>query len=181
MTVEGLKLSAGPRSRPGDVDVHILYVPPSVIAAEGCSGDDVSAIALQSVAKHVGTPRPHDIIVFAGQPFHFVNGALHDHASAHRGYRETVLQLHRRREERAVWWSERPFAITRIDPELPMKPGAADAPFATPKTETDDQGIYFARSDVPAEEADDQMYKITFTIEGEPKPIDPHMYCSPAR
>lgn len=58
------------------------------------------------------------------------------------------------------WWSERPFAITRISPHAPVKAGKADTPFALPRTEPErafnDGGIFVARSAVPDVRADDQ-------------------------
>jgi hypothetical protein len=164
--------------------VHIIYVPLSV-ATEGVSGGQVSTVALQAVKSHVGTANPHDIIVFAGQPFHFANDhELHAHPGVHHYHPETLLTLHRKRGERALWWSERSFAITQIVPEAPKKADKAEAPFLTPKTEPSrgiaGESIYVARSAVPAATADDQEYKITFTIEGEPQPVDPNMYCDPA-
>jgi len=177
------KSPAGPRLAATDVGVHIIFVPISAVSADLYCGQ-VSTVVLAAVAAHIGAAAPHDIVVFAGQPFHFAGGQLREHPRVHHDYPETVVKVHRLRNERAVWWSERPFAMTRISPHETLKPGKVEMPFALPKTEPErafnDTGIFVARSTIPDIRADDQEYKITFTIDGELQPIDPNMYCDPS-
>lgn len=184
MPSNGSKFSAGPKPMPGDKLVRIIFVPLEVASGGISGGGQVSLVGLQQIAAHVGTISSTDIVVFAGKPFHYAKGALHGHETAHHDHPETLLKLHRLRKERAVWWSQRSFAITTIRPEEPVKAGAAPYPFETkPLTEaaiaTDAQKIFVARSSIPLPTADDQEYKIAFTIEGESEPIDPNMYCDP--
>jgi hypothetical protein len=180
MTMNVSTSPTGPQPMPGDKLVHIIFVPLDV-ASGAVSYGHVSADGLQQIAAHVGTISSNDIVVFAGKPFHFAKGTLHEHEEAHRYHPETLLKLHRLRKERAVWWSERPFQIVNILPATPTKTGKADRPFAIPKTQPEQGlsggGVFVARSDIPDPAADDQEYKITFTLEGEPQPVDPNMYC----
>jgi hypothetical protein len=172
--------ATGPEQREGDVPVHIIFVPLAAVSTAVIDGY-VSTVTLKEVAKHIGAAAPHDIVVFAGQPFHFAQGELRAHPKVHHDCPETVVKLYRKRGERAVWWSERPFAITHITQEEPKNIDKAETPFGLPKTEPEkgiaSGGIFVARSAVPDARADNQEYKITFTIEGESQPVDPNMYC----
>jgi hypothetical protein len=184
MSSNGSTFSTGPAPAPGETLVHIIFVPLNVAGGAVTAGN-VSADGLKQIAAHVGKRSSTDIIVFAGKPFHFTkDGVLLEHEEAHL-HVETLLRLHRRRNERAVWWSERSFSITSIRPAAPLKLGAASYPFAIePRTQqtvaTDDKQIFIARSTIPLEAADDQHYKIAFTIDGEPEPVDPNMVCDPS-
>lgn len=177
-------LFAGPTFGPGEIGVHIIYVPDEVVLAElhGASvgAPPIAMATLKMVEKHVGRPAVTDIIVFAGQPWHYANGALRPHPQVHIDYPETVLRIRRQKQERAVWWSERPFEILKVRPEPPVRDDAALYPFTTAVRTSDEPGtdhqmIYVARSSVPVVGADFQEYKIEFRMEG--RDIDPNMYC----
>jgi hypothetical protein len=176
-----ITLSVGPKLVNGEKGVHIIYVSAEMLAGEAGGGQGTT-VALQQVAKLVGNPAVTDVVVFAGEPWHVVNHELKAHPQVHKDYPETVLRIHRLRDETVVWWSEKPFTITAITPEPPKKRGKPEYPFAVPATRpedgSDNKAIFVARSDVPIKEADDQEYKIAFKMEGQS--IDPNMYCDPA-
>jgi hypothetical protein len=179
-------LSIGPELDPGEAGVHIIFVPDEVVLAEmglrAFGAGPAAAATLKHAAKHIGTTITTDIVVFAGQPFHFAKGELHTHPQVHKDHPETILKVYRRRKERVVWWSERPFDIFKIEPETPSADHVRDRdyPFSVkPETITglasDGKAIFLARSTVPLPLADDREFKIFFRMEG--REIDPNMYC----
>jgi hypothetical protein len=186
----GSELSSGPHlstaeSGVTEVGVHIIFLPLDVALGE-VDGTHVTTVGLLMAAKHIGVTRPRDIIVFAGQPWHFAQGALHPHPLVHTLFPETVLELHRsgpKGPEQAVWWSERHFTITTIADEAAYHQStgaAADAvpypfevkPVTVPANGLDGKPIFMARSTVPLVTG---RYKISFFMEGQL--IDPNMHC----
>jgi hypothetical protein len=168
-------LSAGPVLAAEERGVHIIFVPDNAVPC-GSPGNPTEN-ELKEVAKFIGFPAPTDIIVFGGKPYHFADGKLKKHPDVHATNPETVLRLDRRTHDRAVWWSETRFTITRIEQEQPPNDRFAPSPFAAaPVTsETDTIGLYVARSPLPTNNAYGQEYKITFEMEG--RTIDPNMEC----
>lgn len=167
--------------------VHLILVPLDVAVGEVIDGT-VTAAGLGLVAQHVGLAAPTDVVVFAGRPWHAVNGELMGHPEVHQNAPETVLQLSIGRQQNAVWWSEDRFDITGVEFAHHGAPGASASssveafPFRAPlatRVEKDLNGrdIFVARSTVPLPESVDKTYKITFTMDGEV--IDPDMHCSP--
>jgi len=172
-----LTLSAGPVLAAEERGVHIIFVPDGAVSC-GSPGNPTED-ELKEVAKLVGFPAPTDIIVFCGNPFHFAGGKLKKHPEVHTSNPETVLKLDRRTHDRAVWWSETQFTITRIDQEHPQDSRLAPSPFAAPPVTTrepDTTGpLWVARSPLPTNNAYGQEYKITFQMAG--STIDPNMEC----
>lgn len=183
-TPQPSELSIGPDLGPGEAGVHIIFVRDEVVLAEThlstFGQGPVAAATLKQAATHIGPTIATDIVVLAGQPFHFAKGELHPHPRVHIDHPETILKLYRRRKERAVWWSERPFEIFDIVPEAGADNVGAPYPFSA-RLETvsqmaiDNKTIFVARSTIPIAAADDHEYKISFRIEG--REIDPNMYC----
>jgi len=175
------QLSVGPKlAPPKDRDVHIFILP-----STGGDGDHI-ADPITFDAGPAVLPKSTDIIVLNGEPRHFAGGALLPHDQAHKQFPQTtILQLSRRQENQAVWWSEEPFSIDSIGPSHLDHNGAGPYPFVqTPPLTAvverdllDGQDIYVVRSGVHSPEADNHMYKIVFTIRGEK--IDPDMSCNP--
>jgi hypothetical protein len=141
---------------------------------------------LQEAAKHVGRPKKTDIVVFDHKPWHMVNNRLRPHPQVHLEDQETILKISFKQQERACWWSEQPFRITRIDPSHHSTPGsnAPDYPFATgqaplpgqPELDHDGQEIFVVRCPPIKAGAVGQTYKINFFM-GED--IDPDMEGTP--
>jgi hypothetical protein len=166
-------LSAGPVLAAEERGVHIIFVPDGAVSC-GSPGNPTED-ELEEVAKHIGFPAPTDIIVFGGLALHFAGGKLKKHPGVHGTNPETVLKLDRRTHDRAVWWSETQFTITRIDQENPQNDKFAPSPFVSPVPERDTNGLWVARSPLPTNNAYGQEYKITFEMAG--RTIDPNMDC----
>lgn len=161
----------------GEKDVHIIFVPDDAVPC--VSHANPTTAELQQVATHIGKPELTDVIVFAGQPWHFAGDALRKHPDVHKRFPLTILKLYRRTGDRAVWWSEHELTITGIDKEEPKHDNTAIYPFSQkPETRVEivmDKTIWVARSTVPVDTAYGQEYKITFVMDG--KKIDPNMDC----
>ena len=190
------KTSKGPKLDPKERDVQIIKV-----ASDGALGRMMADHApqdqiLKEVAKHVGRPKKTDIVVFDHKPWHMVNGRLLPHQQAHLEDRDTILKISFSQQERACWWSEQAFRITRIEPShhstpvqttsvsgAPHSP-AADYPFATgqpplpgqPEGDRDGQPIFVVRCPPIVAGAVGHTYKINFFM-GED--IDPDMEGTP--
>jgi hypothetical protein len=178
--------------------VHIIHVPVEQIEGElhvtGLGRGPVTAATLLQVAKHIGQPEPTDIVVFAKQPWHFAGHpgqpkALRSHPQVHHDFPETVLVLGK--NDQAVWWSEKPFQVTKVVPSdhppnsdrFPESLSAAPRyPFNGPDpliTRTEPHGngdLFVSRSGVPKADAAQHMYKVSFMIDNDQ--IDPDAYCS---
>jgi hypothetical protein len=172
-----LTLSTGPDLAAEERGVHIIFVPDDLVSC-GSPGNPTDD-ELKQVAQHIGYPAPTDVIVFGGRPWHFAQGLLKKHPEVHTSNPETVLKLDRRTHDRAVWWSENQFTITRIEQEHPQNVKLAPSPFAespVTRSQSDTTGLlWVARSPLPMNNAYGQEYKITFEMEG--KTIDPNMDC----
>jgi len=180
--------SRGPVLEEGvDQGVHIIFLPPEVEADPGPTVLPSQA-ELDAAALSVPNARPTDIVVFRGKPWHKVHGRLEKHPEVHVRFPETILEL-RVQEQKAVWWSEHDFRITRIEPHTPAaaaksasyKEAPPEKPFPEPPTnlESDVDGlaarIHVARSQTPIPEARSFEYKINFTRSG--RTVDPNMRC----
>jgi hypothetical protein len=183
-----VEYSRGPVLEEGvDRGVHIIFIPPDV---EADPGPNVfpSQAELDAAAISVPNAKATDVIVFKGKPWHMVNRRLEKHPQVHTRHPETVLELLVERQK-AVWWSEHEFTISRI--ELHDHAAAASArsyttdpparPFPEPATkrESDVGGlaaeIHVARSMPPARDARSFEYKVTLTRNG--RTIYPNMRC----
>jgi hypothetical protein len=196
MAMTVVDLSRGPALEP-DVEkgVHIIFHPAEV---ETDPGPHVlpSPQELKQAAFAIGNAKPTDVIVFRGKPWHMIDHELLKHPEVHVAHPETVLELHVGREK-AVWWSEHDFTITRIElhadaaeaaaaPTAAPPPAASDAtappskPFPEPETRIESSAdlaaeLHVARSTVPIPESKTYEYKITFTRNQ--RRIDPNMRC----
>ena len=174
------KASGGPKLAPGELGVHIIYVPDNVAAPDEIVKGHPTPGGLKKAALHTGNPKRTDVVVFSGKPWHSVNGELMAHPHVHHVHADTILTVRRRRNQSVVWWSVRPFTITRLDQEAPQNatyayPFAATLGEARPEPGEYGDTVYCVRSGVPRPEADDHLFKIHFTINGQP--IDPDMFC----
>lgn len=191
MPVNVGNLSRGPVLEAGvDQGVHIIFIPPEVAADPGPSMP-TSPEELEGVALSLPDAKATDVIVYRGKPWHKVGRTLEKHPEVHASHRETVLEV-RVERQKAVWWSEHQFKITRIELHghaTEAAPGASSVvkapprPFPEPETRVEDdinslapQRIHVARSTVPVREARTHEYKITFTRGG--RTIDPNMRCT---
>lgn len=191
--------STTPVPKEGEKTVHIIFVQEEVILNElhqtSLGNGPIPAATLSQVAKHIGQPAPTDIIVFAKRPWHFAGRAGHSkelraHPQVHRDFPETVLVLGK--NEQAVYWSERNFQVTDVQPSddpshrndsfpeadsaAPRYPFEGQNPMVTqPPSQDDARQFFTARSGKPKPEAAGHMYKITFDIENQS--IDPDVYC----
>jgi hypothetical protein len=180
MTSAVVTLSTGPRLAKEEQGVHIIFFPPEV---EPDPGPDVlpSQEELDAVADAIGNVAVTDVIVFRGKPWHMVNRCLRKHPEVHTEFQQTVLKLLIERGEKAVWWSEHSFEITRIDvhDHADGSSVAAPPPFPVPPTNTEEDAshmpIHVARSIVPIDGARNHEYKIAFTRSKQV--IDPNMKC----
>ena len=194
MTV--VNLSRGPVLQPGvEQGVHIIFHPAEV---EVDPGPDVLPTEgeLEAAAAAIGNAEPTDVIVYRGKPWHMVGHKLLKHPEVHVNHDETVLKL-RVEKQKAVWWSEHDFTITRIELHHDTKhpapaPPAAQAssapvaaappakPFPEPETRIEGSAdltaeLHVARSTVPVRLSKTHEYKITFTRNQ--RKIDPNMRC----
>jgi hypothetical protein len=178
MALNGSDLSRGPALEPNQKGVHIIFVPLDTVTCVSPSHPTDAELA--QVALHIGQPTETDVIVFAGQPWHFAEGKLRKHPEVHKLFRDTILTLYKSKRDTAVWWSEKEFMITGIDKEDPKKNFTADYPFgAKPDAERktiDGKPVWVAKSTVPVDTAYGQEYKITFEMGGQR--IDPNMDCN---
>lgn len=170
-----------------DKVVRIMLVRDDVVpAGDGVDGKgELKAAAHDQIVAHVkaklqGDPRITDVVVYAGEPWHFAGGRLRKHPEVHKAYPDTVLRVFRKRGEKVVWWSEDEFRVTDIQNEDPRLRGKMDDPFGEPihqgwEDDAEGRPIWVARSTVPLPSADGQQFKITFTMQG--KKIDPNMEC----
>ena len=196
------KTTAGPqRRRKAEKHVQILRLS-AVGLAKGAAGADEIELKTGTEAD---LPQVNDIVVLDHKPWHYAGNRLRRHPQVHTAYPETILYVVRARNESAVWWSTEPFKITNIVAHSSREAGGAQSlvshdqspakgaptdwphyPFTEALTtviEDDERRttkLYVVRSTVPVEEADDKTFKITFTMEGEPEPIDPDMHCGEA-
>ena len=162
--------------------VHIIIIPDGVAGVSRSSEAMPNDAQLAEAAKYVniGNPALTDVIVFAGRPWHFADGKMRKHPDVHLDFPTTVLELNVGRDEKALWWSESPFAITQIVSRDPLV--QAPYPFTVEPVTRQEEGvdhpartIHVARSTVPVEGARGHEYKITFTVNG--RSIDPNMRC----
>jgi hypothetical protein len=189
-----------PESRDHEKHVHIIYVPDEVILAEmrvtAFGERQAGTITLAHVAKHIGQAAPTDIVVFNKEPYHFAGRPpgqpmqLRRHPQVHHDFPETILVI--KPNEQAVWWSEKEFEVTDVEPSAHAAHPLADFPegpnppprypFTIPspihaRLEHHAHGeFWIVRSGVPKPEAHKHMFKISFTIGGHA--IDPDGYCS---
>lgn len=180
-------LSTGPKlDKKIEKGVHIIKVPPKASLAETLGNHASEAELLSEAAKHVGKPAKTDIVVFDHKPWHVLNGQLRPHPQVHTEDKKTILELSFEAQDRAVWWSEQPFRITRVNrsPHHLVVAGSPDYPFDPPqppydaKPEQDDQlrTIFVVRSTPIVKPSIGQMYKISFFMDED---IDPDMSCTP--
>jgi hypothetical protein len=157
----------------------------------------IGTATLAHVEKHIGTTAPTDVVVFAKRPWHFAGRPpahpiqLRSHPQVHHDFPETILVLSVSKKQQAVWWCEKEFNITQVQPSHhPAQPGFPEAitappayPFPIPAPivarleHHDSRDMFVARSGVPISAAKEHMFKISFTIENDT--IDPDTYCSP--
>jgi hypothetical protein len=177
MATAEMTLSTGPALAKQEQGVHIIFVPPEV---QPDPGPDVypSQEELDAVSSAIGDVAVTDVIVFAGKPWHKVQGRLRKHPDVHTEFQQTVLKLLIERGETAVWWSEHDFTITEIKAHDHAVGGSAP-PFPVPATADDYDAsgmrIRVAKSSVPPEAARNHEYKVTFTRSQQT--IDPNMKC----
>ena len=166
------KPSGPPLDKERERGVHIIFV-----ARDRSIQQAPSRNELDIVAKNVGQANKTDVVVFAGKPWHLVNGKLRKHPEVHHDFPDTVLHL-RTGIDSAVWWSETAFQITGIVQETPNALTAgypfSEKPLAK-QDMVDGEKLWVARSTVPVPTAFGQEYKITFDMAGEA--IDPNMDC----
>ena len=180
MTVENL--SRGPVLV--ERAVHIIFVPDGVGGVDPASTQLPTDAQLADAAQfiYIGNPAQTDVIVFAGRPWHYVDGKLRPHPQVHIDYPNTVLELDVARGEKALWWSEREFTIAQIAGHSPQDANAPDPFAAIPATRAENgvdhpaTTIHVARSPVPSPSASGHEYKITFASGG--RTIDPNMRCT---
>ena len=173
------ELSTGPSLVKVEQGVHIIFRPPEV---ERDPGPDVlpSPEELDALAAAIGEDAAvTDVVVYKGKPWHMVHGRPRKHPEVHRDFPQTVLKLVIERGEKAVWWSEDHFEITRLEAHGDTDSAAIPPPFPVPPTREEQDGahrpIHVARSMVPVEGARNHEYKITFKRSGQT--IDPNMKC----
>ena len=194
------KPKPGPKLKAHEKGVHIIHVAlPPVLAGlklRALPRGKIGKATLLQVEKHIGHPKPTDVVVFAGEPWHFAGKTkgtkhLRSHPQVHMQFPETVLKLSRKKQQTVVWWSETPFTAITINPSgtpshpNPAYPEALTAPPPTPFAialairieQWQGQDMHVVRSTVPIAAADRHMYKIQFSMAGDP--IDPDTYCSP--
>ena len=178
--------SKGPKLDAKERDVHIIKVTSEGAVARMMADHAPQEQILQEVAKHVGRPKKTDIVVFDHKPWHVVNGRLRAHPQVHLEDNETILKISFRQQERACWWSEQAFRITRIEPShhSPSASGAPDYPFAAgqlplpgqQEVDHDGQPIFVVRCAPIVAGAVGQTYKIHFFMDED---IDPDMEGTP--
>lgn len=178
MATAEMTLSTGPALAKQEQGVHIIFVPPEV---QPDPGPDVypSEEELDAVSAAIGDVAVTDVIVFAGKPWHKVQGRLRKHPEVHTEFQQTVLKLLIERRETAVWWSEHRFEITEIALHDHAAGGSAPTELPRPSTADDYDAsgtpIHVAKSSVPPEESRNHEYKVTFTRDNHK--IDPNMKC----
>ena len=191
MIVAGATRTNGPKSVKNGVHIIFVEAEPST-----CHNPDESTsdAGLDEAAKLVTWAQPTDVVVFDRKPWHYVDNKLRAHPKVHDDYPETILELSISRGDRAVWFSEVRFDITKIELSHhhgsggsagsghPADPSASPYPFSArvvTDAEIDGDGhtIWVARSTVPVPRSVNHMYKISFTIQG--MLIDPDMSCVP--
>jgi hypothetical protein len=177
-------LSTGPKLGKTDKGVHIIRLSAEAEYAEAIGKSPSEEQLLSEAAKHVGAPSKTDIVVYDHKPFHVVNGELRPHPQVHDEDKDTILNLSFKDQDKAVWWSEQAFRITRINrsPDRKVVAGSPEYPFnlAPPydaQTERDEHGraIFVVRATPIVKTSIGQMYKISFFMEKED--IDPDMFC----
>jgi hypothetical protein len=195
-TSNALNLSDGPELGDNELGVHIIHVPLEFILEQrrlSMAAGPVGTVSLSEVARYIGQAEPTDIIVFDRQPLHFVGRPGHAkelrcHPQVHKDFRDSVLLVERAQNQSVVWWSETPLTNVTI---APSGKGHSDRFYPEAKTDAppnpfgsalqvciepcNGRDLYVVRSTVPVERADGHMFKIAFTIYGDP--IDPDMYC----
>jgi hypothetical protein len=187
MAMTVVESSRGPVLEPGvEKGVHIIFYPAEV---EADPGPEIVPTheELRGAAYAIGDAKPTDVIVYKGKPWHMVNHELLKHPEVHTSHPETVLELLVEREK-AVWWSEHDFTITRIELHPHAAPASASQshiappskPFPEPATRIEGSAdlaveLHVARSTVPIRESKTHEYKITFTRNK--RKIDPNMRC----
>jgi hypothetical protein len=196
--VNALNLADGPELSDEELGVHIIFVPADCVAGpahgQSASAGGLGTATVAQVSDLVQQAWPTDIVVFAGQPFHVASlpghkKLLREHPQVHQTFPQTVLVISIKDQQRAVWWSETNFTITKIEPShhannpffreadtiAPRSPFASPDPPPTRIENVSGRDLYVARSTVPVAAAAFHMYKIEFTMEGQE--IDPDMYC----
>ena len=196
-TSNAMNLAAPPKTDNTERAVHIIHVPVEIILGEmrlsALSEGPVGTVTLKQVEKHIGQPAARDIVVFNKQPWHFAGPSgqlqLRSHPQVHIDFPDSVVVLSIGGNQKAVWWSETSFTITSVRPSPhhpnPHFPEAATTPPQYPFTDSlvtrvenhNGRDLFVVRSSVPVPGAANHMYKIVFTIGGDP--IDPDAYCTP--
>jgi len=189
----------GPDLSDEELGVHIIYVADEDCGLgptqpAGLAGAPIGTATLSQVSALVQQAWPTDIVVFGGEPWHMASPPGHkklvrQHPQVHRDFPETVLIISIKKQQRAVWWSEKDFTITSVRPSAhtdnpffreadtvaPRSPFATPEPPPTRTERVNGRDLYVARSSSPVPAAAYHMYKIEFTMEG--RTIDPDMYC----
>jgi len=176
----GLTFSRGPVVDEGvERSVHLIFYPEGEWPGSDAEPEEME---LAMVAAEVGDVEPTDVIIYRRRPWHKVGAQLHRHPQVHHEFPQTVLTL-RVELDRAVWWSEDAFAITKIEPhEHAVGAISGPEPFARPATKKEidvdgrEKEIFVARSAMPRAAARSHEYKITVTRRE--FVIDPNMRCT---
>ncbi|MBI3493042.1 MAG: hypothetical protein HY047_14870 [Acidobacteria bacterium] len=174
----------GPKIASPEKGVHIIRIPRTLGTGEP-TGSHPTPAARQAAEKLLAQvkPGPTDIVVWARQPWHVVNGDLKDHPQVHADFPQTILTLSVKEKEKAVWWSEAFFEIVGIDYShhakrisgAPKNPFTSD--FVTQLEVSGGEEFYVVRSTSPVDTAVGQQYKISFKMGVDA--IDPDMSCTP--
>jgi hypothetical protein len=179
--------SAGPKiDLRTEVGVRVVKLPSraELAASLGCDPADA---AVMTLAASLATPAQNtDIVVFDHRPWHKVGPELKAHPQVHIDHPETILRLSFKRQQVAVWWSERPFSVTSVrrSDHHPAVTGSPASPFdgppppyaATQEMDIAGRQVWAVRTNPIVQQAIGQMYKINFFI-GED--IDPDMEGAP--
>jgi hypothetical protein len=122
MIVAGATRTNGPKSVKNGVHIIFVEAEPSTCHNPDGSTSDAS---LDEAAKLVTWAQPTDVVVFDRKPWHYVNNKLRAHPKVHDDYPETILELSISHGDRAVWFSEVRFDITKIELRQPRRTRSA--------------------------------------------------------
>src|SRR5262245_26005350 len=123
--VNASNVEDGPVLADEELGVHIIQLPPDCLVGPGqarsASAAGVGTAKVGQASAIVQQAWPTDIVVVAGQPFHVADlpghkTLLHEHPQVHDKFPQTVLVISIEDQQRAVWWSETAFTITKIAP-----------------------------------------------------------------